>query len=43
MKVCTECNSSEADEAEQCKVCGAELRKRSISEAVIDLLSTSKK
>jgi rRNA maturation endonuclease Nob1 len=34
MKICVQCDSENADELERCSLCGVELRKRSVSDAI---------
>lgn len=41
MKICVECKRDHAGDLERCALCGGELRKRSISEAMIELTEES--
>jgi hypothetical protein len=37
MKICVDCNCDQVDELKRCAHCGGKLRKRTISEALIEL------
>ncbi len=43
MKVCVDCECEHANDLERCPHCGGELRKRSISEAMMALIEEGEK